>query len=142
IEDGLEGIYQIESELRADSGNAGTLASRNTFLGLQGGFGTVRLGRFDTPVKLIGRQVDLFANQVGDLRNLVRARPAPERFDERPHNSVGYDSPKFGGLSAGLQYSTNSDDGATATNDNDTVSLAINYAEGPAYVGVGYERVG
>lgn len=142
VHDGLKAIYQIESELRADSANAGTLASRNTFVGLEGGFGTVRAGRFDTPVKLIGRQVDLFANQVGDLRNLARARPAPERFDERPHNSVAYDSPTFGGVSASLQYSTNTDDGPTATNDNDTVSVGLNYAEGPAYIGVGYERAG
>ena len=160
IQEGLKAIYQIESELRADSANEGTLASRNTFVGLEGGFGTVRAGRFDTPVKLIGRQVELFANQVGDLRNLARAgsgfvNPTPagngapaqpavaaNRFDERPHNSIGYDSPKFGGVSASLQYSTNVDNGTTADNDYDTISAAVNYASGPLYLGVGYEKNG
>ncbi len=142
IQEGLKGIWQIESELRADNANAGTLASRNTFIGLQGGFGTVRAGRFDTPVKLIGRQVELFANQVGDLRNLARAQSFPNRFDERPHNSVGWDSKRYSGIQGSIQYSTNTGDGATANNDDDTVSLAVNYAEGPLYVGLGFEQNG
>ncbi len=145
IQEGIKGIWQIESELRADSANsvnAGTLASRNTFIGLQGGFGTVRAGRFDTPVKLIGRQVELFANQVGDLRNLARDQASPNRFDERPHNSIGWDSKRYAGVQGSAQLSTNTNDGATADNDNDTVSLALNYAEGPLYVGLGFERNG
>ncbi|MDX9740580.1 MAG: porin [Gammaproteobacteria bacterium] len=160
IQDGLKAIYQVESEFRADSANAGTLASRNTFVGLAGGFGTVRAGRFDTPVKLLGRKVELFGNQVGDFRNLTRAGSAfraataatgtapaspavaANRFDERPNNSIGYDSPNFGGASFSLQYATNPDDGVTATNDYDTLSAALNYASGPLYVGVGYEQNG
>lgn len=142
IQEGLKGIWQIESELRADSANAGTLASRNTFVGVQGGFGAVRAGRFDTPVKLIGRQVELFANQVGDLRNLARAQSFPNRFDERPHNSIGWDSKRYSGIQGGVQYSTNTSDGATDDNEDDTVSLAVNYAEGPLYIGLGYEQNG
>jgi predicted porin len=155
IQDGLKAIYQVESEFRADSSSsASTLATRNTFVGLEGGFGTVRAGRFDTPVKLIGRKVELFANQVGDLRNLTRAGSgftaaangnpavAANRFDERPNNSIGYDSPDFGGVSFGLQYVTNPDDGAAANNDYDTISAAVNYANGPLYLGIGYEQNG
>lgn len=161
IQDGLKAIYQLESEFRADSStNSSTLATRNTFVGLDGGLGTVRAGRFDTPVKLIGRKVELFANQAGDLRNLTRAgsafraaTPATDdgpaspavaanRFDERPNNSIGYDSPAFGGLSLSLQYVTNPDEGAAANNDYDTVSAAVNYANGPLYLGIGYETNG
>src|SRR5690554_1756779 len=43
IQDGLKAIYQLESEFRADSStNSSTLATRNTFVGLDGGLGTVR----------------------------------------------------------------------------------------------------
>lgn len=155
IQDNLKALYQLESEFRADSSSgSSTLASRNTFVGLEGGFGTVRAGRFDTPVKLIGRKVELFANQVGDLRNLTRAGSgfvaaandnpavAANRFDERPNNSIGYDSPEFGGLSVSLQYVTNPDDGAAANNDYDTLSAGVNYSSGPLYLGIGFEQNG
>lgn len=148
----LAGIYQIESEVNADtaaaSSNNTVLASRDTFVGLQGKGGTARVGRFDTPVKLIGRQIDLFKDQVGDLRNLTRGANGSgttntlARFDERPNNSLGYTSPEYFGFKGALQYSSNVDSSATANNDNDLVSGSISYAQGPAYVGLGYETVG
>ncbi len=142
IQEGLKAIYQVETEIRADSGNGGTFASRDTFVGLDGGFGTARAGRFDTPIKVIGRRVDLFGDQVGDARNLTRGGPAPARFDERPNNSVGYATPAFAGAQGIFQYSTNSDVNTAANNDNETISLAVHYANGPAFIGAGYEAVG
>ncbi|MCC6207872.1 MAG: porin [Gammaproteobacteria bacterium] len=144
----LAGIYQIESEVRADTSESGNsnrnsiLASRNTFVGLQGAFGVARVGRFDTPVKVIGRQVDLFGDQVGDARNLTRAAGGINRFDERPNNSIDYTSPERAGFKGTLLYSTNVDTAATSTNDNDLLSLGVNYAQGPLFVGVGYESAG
>ncbi|MGE0372234.1 MAG: porin [Gammaproteobacteria bacterium] len=144
----VAGIYQIESEVRADTSESSNnnrnsiLASRNTFVGLQGNFGTARIGRFDTPVKVIGRQVDLFGDQVGDARNVTRAGSAPNRFDERPNNSIDYTSPAKSGFKGTLQYSTNTDTAVTSTNDNDLLSLGVNYAQGPLFVGVGYESAG
>lgn len=147
----IAGIYQIESELRADTAapaDNGVLASRDTFVGLQGKFGTLRIGRFDTPVKLIGRQVDLFKDQVGDARNLTRGANGSgtantlARFDERPNNSLGYTTPELAGFKGNFQYSTNVDTAATATNDNDLISAAVNYAQGPLFVGLGYETTG
>ncbi len=142
IDESLTGIYQIESELRADSANTGTLASRNTFVGLKGGFGTVRAGRFDTPVKLIGRQVELFGNQVGDFRNLTRARVSGATYaDERVNNSIGWDSADFSGFGASAQYSTNIDDAAT-NNDNDLFSVGLSYKINSLFVAAGFEQTG
>lgn len=143
VNDALTGIYQIESELRADDSTGGTLATRNTFVGLQGGYGTLRLGRLDTPVKALGRAVDLFADQVGDARNLTRgANNNLSRFDERPTNSLDYATPEWAGFKGAILYSTNNDATVTATNDNDLISAAVNYARGPALVGFGYETAG
>lgn len=146
IRDGLVGIYQIESEVNADTGNTSTgstaFASRNTFAGLQGPYGTVRVGRFDTPVKLIGRQVDLFQDQVGDARNLTRGSNSSARFDERPNNSIAYTSPTLAGFYGIVQYASNTDNAATKDDSNKLVSAAVNYAQGPAFVGVGYEKDG
>src|SRR3954453_9055239 len=45
---GLNAIFQIESSISADN-SGGTLAGRETFVGLQGGWGTVKLGYFLSP---------------------------------------------------------------------------------------------
>jgi predicted porin len=145
IREGLKGLYQVETEVRVDNGE-GTWATRDTFLGLQGNFGTVRAGQIDTPVKVIGRRAELFGDQVGDARNLTRVVAAPTgnlaRFDERPRNTIQYATPKFSGLQGIVQYATNLDTASTANNDNDLISLAVHYAQGPAFVGLGYEKVG
>ena len=45
---GLNAIFQIESSINGDAGG-GTLAGRETFVGLQGGWGTVKIGNFLAP---------------------------------------------------------------------------------------------
>ena len=143
---GISGIYQIESEVNVDTGstsaNNTALASRNSFVGLQGHLGTLRLGRFDTPVKSIGRKVCLFNNQVGDARNLTRGSDSAARFDERPNNSIAYYSPTLSGFKALLQYATNTGSGAAANNDDNLISAAVNYAQGAVFTGLGYEKHG
>lgn len=142
----VTGIYQIESEVNADTGstssNGTAFASRDSFAGLRGAFGTLRLGRFDTPVKSIGRKVGLFKNQVGDARNLTRGSHSAAKFDERADNSVGYTSPTLYGFKALLQYSTNTDGSAAANNDDNLISAAVDYTRGPVFVGLGYEKHG
>jgi predicted porin len=128
----LTGIYQIESGLNADE-RGGQLATRNTFLGLKGGFGLLRVGYFDTPVKNIAISTGLFVAQVGDSNNLVSLRA----FNDRLRNSVGYTSPSFGGLAVDLQYSTNRGDGA-AEDDSGTFATALTYKSGPLYASLGY----
>src|SRR5438105_1895740 len=46
---GMAAVFQIESRVKADTGGT-TLASRDTWVGLSGDFGTVRLGRMVGPV--------------------------------------------------------------------------------------------
>lgn len=144
----MTAVYQIESEVNVDTGstsaNSTAFASRDSFVGLRGKYGMVRLGRFDTPVKSIGRKVGLFKNQVGDARNLTRGSDTSARFDERPNNSIAYTSPPLSGFSAMLHYATNTDStaAAAANNDNLLLSAALDYAQGPLFVGLGYERHG
>jgi predicted porin len=73
---GLKGIWQIESGVNLDE-QTGTLANRNSFVGLSGGWGTALLGNHDTPLKLVGRKVDLFGDTIADSRNVMAAVPTP-----------------------------------------------------------------
>ncbi len=102
-----EGIYQMEWEVdmtdaAGSGGNKGRdLVARNRFAGFKSAtYGTITLGRQDTPVKVIGRKVDLFwSTQLGQNRSLTAIRDAGRAgpgFDFRADNTLAYRSPDFG----------------------------------------------
>ncbi len=141
--DALRGMIQIEGQVDLDSNNNTSLTSRDSFGALIGDWGMVRAGYFDTPVKVASRRVDLFGNQLGDSRNLVRGNYAGNQgFDERFKNSIAYRTPSFGGLTADLHYSveTQSNSDAEDGNKNDAFSAALSYLQGALFVSLGYER--
>jgi predicted porin len=132
---GLKGIWQIESSLNLDE-QTGTLAARNSFLGLSGGFGTALLGNHDTPLKLVGRKVDLFGDTQGDSRNVMAGGS-----DLRAKNVVAYISPNFSGFSGAFAYSTDPVVNGANGGEGDDLSvynLNVEYGNGPIYVGFGY----
>ena len=59
---GLKAFFQLETAFKPDQ-NDTTFAARNSGVGLQGGFGSVLLGRWDTPFKTSTIAVDPY----GDL---------------------------------------------------------------------------
>lgn len=139
---GLDAIFQVETTVNGDGGaSGGTFTSqRDTFVGLKGGFGTVRLGFFDTPTKQLSRKLDLFNNQIGDTRNLLRSNGTANAWDERFRNGIRYDTPKFSGFSAAVHYSAQTNVQAANNNDRDAYSVGANYENGPFMVGVAYQR--
>lgn len=153
---GLAAVWQVESSLVADQGS-GTLAARNTFVGLKGGFGSVLLGKIDTPMKGLGRAVDNFGDGIADSRNILGSRYSTggNLWDARTNNTIAYVTPDFSGLSAVLAYVTDTGTAFTATstsgpfapctvgldcNKSDAWSGAVNYNNGPLLLGAGYEK--
>lgn len=131
---GLSAIWQVESGVNLDE-QSGTWASRNSFVGLAGGFGTVLLGNHDTPLKLVGRSVDLFGDTLADSRNVMGVGS-----DIRAKNVITYMTPNLGGLGLAVAYSTdigNSGNNGDA-NDMDVYNLNATYSNGPIYLGLGY----
>ncbi|HSU76757.1 MAG TPA: porin, partial [Burkholderiales bacterium] len=63
---GLKGIWQIEQAVNFDTGDA-TWSNRNSFLGLSGGFGTVKLGNMDTIYKEYGQVEEIFGLTSGNF---------------------------------------------------------------------------
>lgn len=129
---GLKAIWQLESGVNLADGG-GNFATRNSFVGLAGGFGAVIAGRHDTPFKIIGRKVDLFADQIGDSQNLTSV--GGFGWDERPDNVIAYISPSFNGLQAIVAYVA--EDGGE---DTDAYSLNLTYSNGPLFLGAAYEQ--
>jgi predicted porin len=66
-------VWQIESGLGGgtDGMGTGSIGTRNTFIGLAGGFGTFVMGRHDTPYKIATGKYDIFGDTIGDY-NLGR----------------------------------------------------------------------
>lgn len=85
-------VYQIESEVRFDDQSGGTLASRNTFAGIKGGFGKVILGVHDTPFKTVGSKWGIFGDTVGERRAILGAGYIDgNQLNERVKNAIMYE---------------------------------------------------
>ncbi|SEA60425.1 porin [Alkalimonas amylolytica] len=143
LEHGLEAFFQIEQTIFFDEGR-GNFADRDSFLGLRGNFGSLRLGQFDTPLKVIRARVDLFGNRIGDIRNLSRVNTGNDLignvFDERFKNGVAYQSPAVNNITFDLHYSPHHANGATNDNKREALSTAITYAAKGRYLSLAYER--
>ncbi len=146
---GLKGIWQIEQAIELDTGNEdATFSNRDSFLGLDGGFGTVKLGNMDTIYKDYGQMVSMFGLTSGNfvtasnvLSHIGVGSNRAARFHERAPNSIQYETPEFGGVQAGLQYSpgeTKNDVGQTL--NRFLLSGGVKYETKQYYVSLQHER--
>ena len=93
----LNAIWQVEQETSI-AGNKSGWATRESFIGLEGGFGKVRAGNLNSTIKDSSDNVDQWESNNGALNMSVFTR-----VDKRAV-SVRYDSPVFSGFSASVQY--------------------------------------
>ncbi len=134
---GMKAVYQMEFSVNMD-GESGTSglggAARNTFIGLGGGFGTVLAGRHDSLIKMTGRKYDLFGDQVGNNRNILRmslptavtnaSDISTFAVDGRHNNVLAYISPTWSGFHFGAAYVPSSATTQNETYDNATFKAA------------------
>ena len=129
---GYKVSFKLESGFNGDTGTMGQgsrLFGREAGLTLSGPFGSVAFGRFGGIASSCGTYdmlgyVESFDGGDGDVWGFA----ASDRYD----NMVVYQTPRFAGLQATVQYSFKTD-----TNENATVGLSGEY--GPAQFAVGYE---
>ena len=93
----LNAIWQVEQNTSIAGGDSG-FANRESFIGLEGGFGKIRAGKLNSTVKDSSDNVDQWESSNGALNMSVFTR-----VDKRAV-SVRYDSPVFSGFSASVQY--------------------------------------
>lgn len=143
---GLAAIWQFEQTINVDNSttNASTFATRNSFVGLKDGqWGTLLLGRHDTPYKIATRKLDIFGETLGDNRTLmgsVAGKSAKLQFDGRQGDVVAYMSPLMGGFSAAAAYVAGAEAASTAGQVKGAAwSLAGMYNMDALYATLGYE---
>jgi predicted porin len=111
----LNGVFQVETEVNM-SGTPGPtsdlqcrqcIGSRDTYVGLQGHWGAIKLGKEDAPYKRVSSPIDPFLNTIGDSRSIMGNSGGDNRaeFMSRTPHAVWYESPTYKGLSASLLFS-------------------------------------
>lgn len=135
----LKALFVLETGINADAGgfSPGNVAfARQSFVGVQGDFGTVTLGRQYSPLFLTLNQVaDPFASGLaGNAQNLMPH--AGVRMD----NTIKYVTPVIaqgitGELAYGFGESTTAGDGA-----NRQYGVALGFSQGPANLRAAYHR--
>ena len=138
---GLKAIFNLEYEANADNGR---LADSSRFwseswVGLNGGFGTVKLGRQDSPIK--------GAIESGDVtgQSWYYSSDGLAGIVDKVDNSISYATPSMGGLTLAVAYASG-EATAPAGNDrlnklNDAYSVGLLGDWGSFRAGVGYQSI-
>lgn len=145
---GLRALFQIESAVSLDTG-AGTVAGRNSGVGLRGRYGTLIMGQWDTPYKAVTTRLDPFADKTisgygnvlyGNASKTAANAANRNSFDRRQRNVVEYWSPNVAGFAGQLAYGVNEEKGTCTVACNPKLwSLAGSYEKGPLFLGAAYE---
>lgn len=167
---GLKGLFQFETEVAyvntpgptSDAQIKQGLGSRNSFVGLQGAFGAVKIGKTDAPYKTSTSRMDPFSSSVGDYNSILGNSGGDNRaeFDTRVPHAIWYESPRYNGLNVNVLFSP----GQNRASDNsilprgepicaggngepcgdgafgDLWSTSVTYTNGPWYAIAAYEH--
>ena len=144
---GLSAIFQIESSINADSGG-GTLAGRETFVGLQGTWGTFKVGNFLAPYDdihpIFGNVPTLTTSILSTAALWAQGSQSKDNgaFDARLGNSIRYDSPRIAGFLGSIQIAQADTSNSTLAQQQRhayVLSTGGFYANGPFQAGIAYE---
>lgn len=138
---GLKGVFSIESFMRNDTGSAGrfdadTFWARNSFVGVEGGFGTVTLGRNTTSLFVQTLLFNPFGDSFGfspSIRHYFTS--GTTTGDTGWSDSLKYTSPRFGGFSFSAHAA------AAEGNGGRNVGASLGYGGGPIAAGLAWQKV-
>jgi predicted porin len=151
---GQVAIFQLESSIDGDTGG-GELAGRESFVGLQGDWGTLKLGHFLTPyddlLPIFGNAPTLTTSILSTAAIWAQGPLSKVQggFDARLGNSLRYETPPIGGFTGEIQYSTRDSSGTAGANSGshteelrhaNVIGLGAFYSKGPLDLGAAYEH--
>jgi predicted porin len=144
--DGARALFQVEGTVAPDTG-AGSIAARDTRVGVETRYGTVFGGNWVTPYNGATAGLDPFYPTTAGYMSIMGNGSAPTTnnvidttsFDRRQQNSVHYWSPEWRGLSLRLAQGLNEETPATGARPSLT-SAALVFDQGPLYFTATHER--
>lgn len=131
---GLKAFFQLETGFKPDQNDTG-FAQRNSGVGLEGGWGSFVIGRWDTPYKVSTYPVDAFSDLT--MAGISGVGHDQGNFDKRDQNMIQYWSPNFGGFAFKAMWQAN--ENKTATTDPHDTSANVTFTRGPIYAFLAYE---
>ena len=116
--------------------NSTAIFGRQSWVGLSGGFGEVKLGKMWTPFDMVkGSGAAAFdANIFAPAANVW----ASNNYNDRPGNSIYYSTPSFSGFSAAGMYSFG-ENKTLANSAGKIAGVNVAYAGGPVAAAVSYQ---
>lgn len=137
---GLKATFTLEQGFDTSDGSANSTRQfhRQAWVGLDGAFGFVGIGRQYAPGYMTYKYDPLFGGTF-DTRTTVNAGlslrvTSQQRWD----NSVVYESKSMGGFSARLAYGFGSTETGASRGDDNKVGVGLNYHNGPLSVSYVY----
>ncbi|MDR1367565.1 MAG: porin [Candidatus Accumulibacter sp.] len=144
---GLKALFQMETNINLEAGGLNG-SQRDTFVGLQGNAGQIKLGFLTGSARSLGATVDLVAGATG----VASAIPLMGKlggdngagfsyWDTRIANAVQYVTPKFGGFEVRALYGAGENRATSGTAVNKagkTYEIGAFYNNGPWYAGLVY----
>ena len=135
---GLKAVFNLESGVAADTGAAeAAFWGRRAVVGLEGGFGSVTLGREYSPLAAVAGSSDIFGQ--GFFGTNLSAFSST-RITRRLSNALSYRTPTFAGLTASFAGSASEN----VPGSSRILGTALEFKSGRLYAAGGYhdaERV-
>ncbi len=102
LTDNLDAIWQVESKVDIGGGSGRTFNTRDSFIGLKGGFGTVKVGYQETPIHELNGKLDQweYDSAAAGLGVFTRGTDANRRA-----TAISYQTPDLSGFTAKAYYS-------------------------------------
>ena len=135
---GLKAMFNLEAGASIDTGAGdAALFGRRAVVGLEGGFGSLTLGREYSPIAAVAAATDAFGQ--GFYGSNLSAFTT-NRLTRRLSNSVNYKSPSWSGLKLLAAYSAGE---VTAANtpSGDLKGVGLEYTLGGLYLGAAYHTI-
>ncbi len=131
---GLKANFNLETgDIGMGSSGANLTFNRESWVGLSGGFGEVRLGRSSSIATKNQASFDLNEISTSSALSSVGNSPVTWYGSSRRSNQIQFISANYSGFSGQLGYTTKND--ADSAGDKNRTSLGLSYANGPLAVG-------
>jgi predicted porin len=120
--DGMAVVAQLESQvdIAAAPTERASFGTRDSFLGVESPWGSIKAGKSDTPYKKSTAAMDPFSRTLGDYNSIMGNTGGDNRaeFDWRMDHAVWYESPIYNGF----QFSALASPGQNYSKDNSDYS--------------------
>jgi predicted porin len=107
--EGFSVVAQFESQVDVASAptERAAFGTRDSYVGIEGPWGAVKLGKSDTPYKKATAPFDPFANTVADYNSIMGNTGGDNRaeFDWRMNHAIWYESPIWNGFQFSALFS-------------------------------------